>query len=1074
MQDLPLTSRTLKRASGLVSSNGRVVKELVDMEAERDSDAQLSSSTKSSLKGKNGFGASFRRKFQDFRDRNYLGRSKSLNDSETASAASPTNLREGGMKGRGHSRSLSEAPKKPSSPIHTNSAPPALRRNSTQVRPPPLHSVAEGETVHHTTPTIQTVVPLQHEFRSPTAEDITVPILLQQGVPMTKVTMKKHKKVVFRIDADQGQLVWEGRKKKIIPIENIKEIRAGADARYYRQQFQLSKDYQDRWLTLIYIIDGEWKTLHLIADTIDLFEMWNQTLRGLHAIRKELMQGLGNFEVRQAMWEKQYWKGADEEGDEELSFEEVEKLCRKLNINTSRDDLERLFTQADRQQRQFLDFEDFRRFVKLLKGRPEVDRRYKKLRAEGNGHFDFDVFEKFMVDTQKSSLPRQELRRIFDKYSTSTTASDVPGPAMLTLDAFTSFLLSSDNSAFADQHRDEWHEMTHPLPEYFISSSHNTYLVGHQLVGDSTIEGYIRALLQGCRSVEVDIYDGEDEPMIFHGKTLTSKVSLREVCEAIIKYGFVASPYPIIISAEVHCGLAQQDLIAKIMIEVFGEALVKIPPEGIPRFEQLPSPTDLKGKILFKTKNTTLSGSDTLEGDSGETSEPSSSASDSDAFYDAPQKAEPPTPRTPAFPGSPPATPAKAKPQRRNSEQMKEQFTKAKTTFLQRVRSVRGAPSSTPVSSPTLLLSQAPPSLDPLSPVTPLPNIALSSLVSPPSTALIRSPTPIDGPQRVKPKLSFALVALLVYTVGVKCRGINKKEEYAPEHMFSLSENAANRMLRFNMRDLIKHTRTHLVRTYPKGTRLRSTNYDPHRFWVAGAQVVAINWQTFDLGYMINYAMFQRNGRTGYVLKPAALRQHAPKELLNKQTRHTFDVTVISAQQLPRPRSSSGKETSDKVIVDPFVEVTLFIPDWPVEPENKNKDKARAKPKERGRSDERTDPVHTHPRASSTAATSTPARAPSARTSVVKKNGFNPVWEDKLSIPFDCVGDMFDLIFVKFAVKQEDKETDEPLAVYCASLGSLQQGYRHIPLHDSQLSQYLYSTLFVKINVNNVTPAIHI
>jgi len=72
----------------------------------------------------------------------------------------------------------------------------------------------------------------------------------------------------------------------------------------------------------------------------------------------------------------------------------------------------------------------------------------------------------------------------------------------MTLDTFTLFLLSPDNSAFADQHRDIWHDMTRPLPEYFISSSHNTYLVGHQLVGDSTIEGYIRALLHGCRSVE--------------------------------------------------------------------------------------------------------------------------------------------------------------------------------------------------------------------------------------------------------------------------------------------------------------------------------------------------------------------------------------------------------------------------------------------------------------------------------------------------------------------------------------------------------------------------------------------
>lgn len=69
---------------------------------------------------------------------------------------------------------------------------------------------------------------------------------------------------------------------------------------------------------------------------------------------------------------------------------------------------------------------------------------------------------------------------------------------VLTCKAFTSFLLSPDNSAF----KDVKHDMTRPLPEYYISSSHNTYLVGHQLVGESTIEGYIRALLHSCRSVE--------------------------------------------------------------------------------------------------------------------------------------------------------------------------------------------------------------------------------------------------------------------------------------------------------------------------------------------------------------------------------------------------------------------------------------------------------------------------------------------------------------------------------------------------------------------------------------------
>lgn len=73
---------------------------------------------------------------------------------------------------------------------------------------------------------------------------------------------------------------------------------------------------------------------------------------------------------------------------------------------------------------------------------------------------------------------------------------------VMSLDGFSSFLLSSDNSSFIDQQGKIWHDMTRPLSDYFISSSHNTYLTGNQLVGSSTIEGYIRALLHSCRSVE--------------------------------------------------------------------------------------------------------------------------------------------------------------------------------------------------------------------------------------------------------------------------------------------------------------------------------------------------------------------------------------------------------------------------------------------------------------------------------------------------------------------------------------------------------------------------------------------
>lgn len=215
-------------------------------------------------------------------------------------------------------------------------------------------------------------------------------------------------------------------------------------------------------------------------------------------------------------------------------------------------------------------------------------------------------------------LPGQPLPASPPPLSPSASSSTlIIDDIMLSLDAFSAFLLSSDNSAFMDQHGKIYHDMTRPLCDYFISSSHNTYLVGNQVMGDSTIEGYIRALLQGCRSVEcklisqfcfptltrsllVDIYDGDSEPMVFHGKTLTSKVPVREVCEAIAKYAFVTSPYPIIISAEIRCSVPQQDIFAMIVHKVFGEALVSTSSEGHPTIDKLPSPEDLKGRVLVK------------------------------------------------------------------------------------------------------------------------------------------------------------------------------------------------------------------------------------------------------------------------------------------------------------------------------------------------------------------------------------------------------------------------------------------------------------------------------------------
>ena len=93
----------------------------------------------------------------------------------------------------------------------------------------------------------------------------------------------------------------------------------------------------------MYVLDGSYKTLHLISATRDIFQMWDLAIRRLYDIRKQLMSGLGHGALRQVVWEKQFWKSADEEQDEKLEFDDIERMCRRLNINPSREDLLRRF-----------------------------------------------------------------------------------------------------------------------------------------------------------------------------------------------------------------------------------------------------------------------------------------------------------------------------------------------------------------------------------------------------------------------------------------------------------------------------------------------------------------------------------------------------------------------------------------------------------------------------------------------------------------------------------------------------------------------------------------------------------
>lgn len=408
----------------------------------------------------------------------------------------------------------------------------------------------------------------------------------------------------FLLDADMQSLRWEPSKKESdkakIDVKSIKEVRTGKNTDTFRMNGTYEQISEDCAFSVIF---GEnYESLDLVANTADMANIWVTGLRYLISYGKHSLNMIESSQNNmRSSWLSELFDKADNSNSRHISICTAVQIVKELNPGLKNIKTELKFKELLKAKDKVgsdITRDEFIEVYHDLCTRPEIY--FLFVQFSSNKEF-LDTKDLMIFLEAEQGMPHVSEQTSLDVIQKYEPSKEGQLNNWLSLDGFTNYLMSPECHIFDPEHKMVCQDMSQPLSHYYINSSHNTYLIEDQFRGPSDVTGYIRALKMGCRSVELDVWDGPDnEPVIYTGHTMTSQIVFRNVIDVVNKYAFVASEFPLILCLENHCSLKQQQVMFQHLKKILGDKMHLESPK--PEDCYLPSPLALKGKILLKGK----------------------------------------------------------------------------------------------------------------------------------------------------------------------------------------------------------------------------------------------------------------------------------------------------------------------------------------------------------------------------------------------------------------------------------------------------------------------------------------